>query len=65
MSVPTKTYRMYRYDAALNDLSADWFEAASDEEVMAIVAARGFGSKCEIWEGQRLVAQLDAERRQA
>jgi hypothetical protein len=56
---------MYRYDAASHDLSADWIEAATDEEAIARIAERGFGSKCEIWEGERLVAQLDGERRQA
>jgi hypothetical protein len=27
--------------------------------------AAGFGSKCEIWEGDRLVAQLGEEHRQS
>jgi hypothetical protein len=46
-------------------LTNDLLEAASDEAAIAEAKARGFGTKCEIWEGTRLVAQLEAERRQA
>ena len=65
MSFPAKTYRIYCYDAAENSVSADEIHASSDEEVIAHVEAEGFGSRCEIWDGDRLVAQLNAERRQA
>ena len=65
MSIPTKTYRVYCYDAANATLSNELIEAASDAEVIAHVEATGFGSMCEIWEGQRLVARLGAERLQA
>ena len=64
MSSPLKTYRVYSYDAAHQILTHDEIEAASDEEAVAQAEAAGFGSKCEIWEGRRLVAQLD-DRRQA
>ena len=65
MSDPSKSYRVYCFDAARHLVSADWIEAASDEEAIAKAEAMGFGDKCEIWDGKRLVAQLDAERRQA
>jgi hypothetical protein len=65
VSAPLKTYRVYCYDGARNIVTADWIEAASDEEAIAEARAKGFGSKCEIWEGSRLVAALDAGRRQA
>jgi hypothetical protein len=65
MSAPLKTYRVYCLDAAQRMVTADWIEAASDEEAIARAEADGFGSKCEIWEGQRLVAKLDGERREA
>ena len=46
-------------------VSADWLEAASDEEAIAKAEAKGYGSQCEIWDGRRLVAELGGERRQA
>jgi len=65
MSSPEKSYRIYCYDSARRIVTSDWLEAASDEEAIAKAQAAGFGSKCEIWDGKRLVAQLDEERRQA
>ncbi len=62
---PNKNYRVFSYDRARHDVAADLIEAASDEEVIAALQTSGFGSKCEIWEGERLVARLEAERRQA
>ena len=63
MSSPVKTYRVYCYDGAHKVVTADWVEAASDEEAIAKAEAAGFGSKCEIWDGRRLVAQLEGQRR--
>ena len=65
MSSATKRYRVYCYDGARKVVSADWIDAATDEDAIAKAEAAGFGDKCEIWDGKRLVAQLDAERRQA
>ena len=65
MSAPSKTYRIYTFDLALSAVSADFIKAASDDEAIAKAEADGFGSKCEIWDGKRLVATLEAERRQA
>ena len=62
MPSSTKTYRVYCYDDAHKILSGDWLEAASDEEAVAKAEAAGFGSKCEIWDGKRLVAQLEERR---
>lgn len=58
MSSPIKTYRIYCYDARMNTVSSDLIEAESDEQAVARAHAAGFGSKCEVWEGNRLVAQL-------
>ena len=63
MSAPLKTYRVYCFDEASKVVTADWIEAASDEEAIAKAEAAGFGSKCELWDGRRLVAQLDGQRR--
>ena len=62
---PPKTYRVYRLDLDRRSVSADFIKAAHDEEIIAKVGESFVASKCEIWEGRRLVAQLDAERRQA
>ena len=65
ISDPEKSYRVYCYDATHKVVTADWLKAASDEEAIARAQASGFGSKCEIWEGKRLVAELEEERRLA
>lgn len=65
MSSPMKTYRVYCFDAAHKIVTADFVEAASDEEAIALAEAQGFGTKCEIWDGKRLVAQLEDDRREA
>ena len=65
MSTAVEAYRVYCFDSAQSILSAEWLEAADDEEAIAIATAAGFGSKCEIWQGSRLVAQLEDQRRTA
>ena len=60
-----KTYRIYCYDARQRIVSADWLEAADDADAIARAEAQGYGSKCEIWDGKRLVAKLEADRLQA
>ena len=63
MSQPRNTYRIYRYDAASMNLSAEFVEASSHEEAIELIQTKGFGSKCEIWQGRELVATHGAERR--
>lgn len=65
MSVQTKTYRVYCYDDVHKVVSVDLIEAASDDQAIAAAQAQGFGSKCEIWEGRRLVLQLADQQQQA
>jgi hypothetical protein len=60
-----KTYKVYCYDVARKVVTADFITAATDEEAIAKAQAAGFGSKCEIWDGRRLVAQLEEQRLQA
>jgi len=62
---PPKTYRVYCYDGARQIVTADFIHAADDADAVAKAQAAGFGSKCEIWDGKRLVAQLESERLQA
>ncbi|HEY7007120.1 MAG TPA: hypothetical protein VH392_11650 [Sphingomicrobium sp.] len=62
MMEPQKTYRVYRFDGALMSVTSDIIKVACDEEAIAAAKASGLESKCEIWDGNRLVAQLDGER---
>ena len=62
MSEPLNKYKIYVYDAARMNVSAESIEAATREEAIARVQSMGFGSKCEIWDGRDLVATLEAER---
>ena len=64
-AAPPRTYRVVCYDAANRLVTADLIEAASDEDAIASAQAAGYGTKCEIWHGSRLVAHLEAERQQA
>ena len=53
-------YRLYCLDGAGRISLAEWIDAADDQA--AIAKARelhGAALKCEIWQGQRLVAALD------
>lgn len=59
MSNPQKIYRICSYDALRQILSADFIEAATDDEAIAAAQAAGFGTKGELWDGSRLVAQLE------
>lgn len=62
MSAPYKTYRIYTFDLARSAVTADFINAATDEDAIAAAEAAGFGHKCEIWDDRRLVAQLDARQ---
>ena len=57
---PTRTYRVYCFDGVRKALSNDLIQAASDEDAIAQANAIGIGTKCELWEGNRLIAQLEA-----
>ena len=65
MSALPKTYRIYCFDIDLRQVSADFINAVDDQEVIGKAHSAGFGSKCEIWDGKRLVAQLESERSRA
>lgn len=62
MPTSLKSYRIYSYDGAHHIVTADIIEAATDEQATAKAEAAGFGSKCEIWDGRRMVAQLKDQR---
>ena len=58
MSVAGTSYRVYCYDESQKVVTSEWLDAADDEAAIAEAEARGFATKCEIWEGNRLVAKL-------
>lgn len=65
MSAPQKTYRIYCFDSARNIVTADWIQAADDDDAIAKAHAKGSGTKCELWDGRRMVAELEGELEQA
>jgi hypothetical protein len=60
MSSPSNTYRLVRYDAANMVLTAELIKAASDDE--AIATAQATAGKCELWHGNRLVAETETRK---
>lgn len=60
-----KTYRIYSFDLARSAVTADFIKASSDEEAVAKAEATAFGTKCELWCEDRLIAQLQGERPRA
>jgi hypothetical protein len=60
MTSPNKTYRICCFDSTHHIVTQDWIQAASDEDAIAKAEAMGFGTQCEIWDGHRLIASLEA-----
>lgn len=54
-------YRHYRLDGAGNISSADWIDAADDEQAIRMVRERKLPVPSEVWSGNRLVARIDAK----
>lgn len=55
-------YRIYCLDGANKVASASWVEADDDDDAIDRVKELHDGYKCEVWEGQRLVARIDLRR---
>ncbi len=53
-------YRLYLLDEKGKIASAEWLEAKGDDEAIIVVRSRKCGQKCEIWKGQRHVADVPA-----
>ena len=60
--LPTPRYRVYTLDGVSRILNAEWVDAHSDEEAIAIVQETCGGVQCELWDGDRLVAKIQATR---
>ena len=63
--MPSENYRYYSLDAAGCIHEAEWIYADSDQEAVALIEAKRPDRKCEIWQGQRLVASFAPARRSA
>lgn len=55
----SRSYRVYSLDG-FRILKGDWLDAASDQEAIAAARSANPGSKCEVWEDDRLVAKFGA-----
>ena len=53
-------YRLYCLDGKGAIGSADWIEAASDDEAVAIVRRKKLAASCELWDRNRLVCRIPA-----
>lgn len=53
-------YRLYCLDQNRHIAHGEWFEADTDDDAIAIVAAKKLGLQCELWSGNRLVAKIPA-----
>jgi hypothetical protein len=56
---------VYCLDGLNKVASATWVEAGDDEGAIELVKDQHDGYKCELWDGDRLVAQIEPERQQA
>jgi len=63
--MPQENYRYYCLDGQGRLHDAAWFAAESDQDAVEHVTAKHPDSKCEIWQGKRLVAALAPMRRRA
>ncbi|HEX2802856.1 MAG TPA: hypothetical protein VHN55_02570 [Sphingomicrobium sp.] len=58
-------YRHYRLDGAGKINRAEWLDAPNDEEAIAQVRKLRLGAPSEIWNGNRLVARVDASSKRS
>jgi hypothetical protein len=54
-------YRHYRLDGAGNINTADWIDAASDEDAVCQVRELNLSTPSEIWSGNRRVGRVDPD----
>ena len=53
-------YRLYCLNENRHIAHGEWFDAADDDNAIAIVTSKKLGLHCELWEGNRLVAKFPA-----
>jgi hypothetical protein len=52
------SYRLYRLDGAGKINTAEWIDAACDEDAVRAAEARCSSGKYELWDRRRLVARI-------
>jgi hypothetical protein len=53
-------YRLYCLNGDGDVVTSHWIEAASDDEAIQDVKKNHPDTRCEIWLGKRLVAEIDS-----
>ena len=61
----SQTYRYYCLDGVGVLHDTQWITADNDHDALAQVGARHPDGKCEIWQGDRLVAKIEPDRLRA
>ena len=56
------SYRLYRLDGVRRVASGEWIEADDDRAAIEAATEKLDGERCEVWQGQRLVARLERSR---
>ena len=54
-----QSYRLYRLDGAGKITSAEWIEAADDEQAASQARELRGKDTCEVWDRNRLVARIE------
>ena len=54
-----RTYRLFKLEPGGCVVDAQWIEASDDQEAARLSADFGEGSRCEIWERDRLVGMSE------
>lgn len=53
-------YRLYCLDGVGKITHAEWLEAKSDDEAIILARARKLPVRCELWHGNRRIAEIPA-----
>ncbi len=53
-----RTYRLYQLDGAGKITTAEWIDAADDEDAARQARDRGDGDTWEVWDRERLVTRI-------
>ena len=56
-----QAYRLYRLDGAGRFSAAEWIKAEGDSAALASAKAIDRSGVCELWQGNRLIARIDAD----
>jgi hypothetical protein len=57
-------YKVYCIDGAGKAAQSGWIDAKNDDEALAFVRARRLSGRCEVWDGNRLVADVAPRSRE-